>query len=91
MAKVTLEIPGLLRDAVDGRAALEVTADDVAGVLKHVRDEHRVLASLILEAGELRPHVLLMLNDQCTRWLPEEKQRLSDGDRLVIWQAVSGG
>lgn len=92
MAEVTLEVPALLSDATDGATRLSLSADRLSTALVELRQRWPVLATHVLnDAGELRPHVLLLLNGQCTRWLTTPDADLSPGDRLTILQAVSGG
>ena len=43
------------------------------------------------EAGELRPHVLVLHNDRLVPRTPGPELPLAAGDRLTIVQAVSGG
>lgn len=48
-------------------------------------------ALLCDESGKFRPHVLCFLNEVNSRWLDRPEQRLKDGDRITILQAISGG
>ena len=92
MARVTLEVPRVLRDCTDGRSTLDLEAGRLDGVRTAVRQSWPVLATHVWgESGELRPHVLLLHNDELTRGLDPREIALSDGDRLAIVQAVSGG
>lgn len=92
MAQITLEVPRMLRDCVDGRSAVGLEADRLDTVAQAIRGRWPVLATHVFdEAGELRPHVLLLHNDRMTRWMPRLDVQLADGDRLAIVQAVSGG
>ncbi|HJR54398.1 MAG TPA: MoaD/ThiS family protein [Gemmatimonadota bacterium] len=92
MACVTLEVPRMLRDCIDGRAAVDIETERLDTVAEAIRLRWPVLATHVFtEAGDLRPHVLLLHNDRMTRWMPRLDIRLVDGDRLAIVQAVSGG
>ena len=92
MAQVTLEVPRMLRDCVDGRSAVRLEAERLDSVAEAIRTRWPTLATHVFtESGDLRPHVLLLHNDRMTRWLPRLDARLADGDRLAIVQAVSGG
>lgn len=92
MARVTLEVPRILRESVDGRASLELDADRLDAAGEAIRRQWPKLAThLYTDAGELRPHVLLLHNDQLTRRGAAGRVPLADGDRLEIVQAVSGG
>jgi molybdopterin converting factor small subunit len=92
MAQVTLEVPRMLRDCIDGRSAVGIDVERLDTVAQAIRLRWPVLATHVFtEAGDLRPHVLLLHNDRMTRWMPQLDVRLADGDRLAIVQAVSGG
>ncbi len=92
MAQVTLEVPRMLRDCIDGRPAVEIETERLDTVADAIRRRWPVLATHVFtEAGDLRPHVLLLHNDRMTRWMPRLDVRLADGDRLTFVQAVSGG
>lgn len=92
MGRVTLEVPRILRESVDGRASLELDADRLDAAREAIRRQWPKLAThLFTDAGELRPHVLLLHNDRLTRRDAAGREPLADGDRLEIVQAVSGG
>jgi len=92
LARVTLEVPRLLRDSTDGRSSLDLEADRLDAVREAIRERWPVLATHVwAETGELRPHVLLLHNDRLTRGTDPREILLADGDRLAIVQAVSGG
>jgi molybdopterin synthase sulfur carrier subunit len=91
MARVTLELPSLLRDvltegslSVEGNTLAEALEDayvQLPGLRVHLCDE----------SGRFRKHVLCFLNDVNTRWLETANPDLHDGDCITILQAVSGG
>lgn len=92
MARVTLEVPRILRESVDGRASLELDADRLDAAREEIGRQWPKLAThLFTDAGDLRPHVLLLHNDRLTRRNDAGGVPLADGDRLEIVQAVSGG
>lgn len=91
MARVTLELPSLLRDVVRERSiAIEGSTLDEA-----LADAYRQLPTLRVhlcdESGRFRQHVLCFLNDVNTRWLDSLAVPLKDGDCITILHAVSGG
>lgn len=92
MARVTLEVPRILRDCTDGRSPVDLEADRLDAIRGVVGERWPVLATHVwAEGGELRPHVLLLHNDRLTRGTDPREIPLADGDRLAIVQAVSGG
>jgi sulfur carrier protein ThiS len=92
MGRVTLELPRILRDCTDGRSPLEIEADCLETAFAAIRNRWPVLATHVFtEAGELRPHVLVLHNDRLVPRAPRPELPLAAGDRLTIVQAVSGG
>ena len=92
MVRVTLTVPRILRDSADGAPTLELGAERLEAVREEIRRRWPALATHVFtEEGELRPHVLLLHNERLLRELPPDDVALSDGDRLEIVQAVSGG
>jgi sulfur carrier protein ThiS len=92
MARVTLELPRILRDCTDGRSPIEIEADRLGTAFAAIRDRWPLLATHVFtEAGDLRPHVLVLHNDRLVPRTPRPEFLLAAGDRLTIVQAVSGG
>lgn len=92
MARVTLEVPGILRDCTAGQSEVELEADCLENAVDAMRESWPLLATHVLtDAGEIRPHVLLLHNQQLTRRIRPRDVPLEPGDRLTIVQAVSGG
>ena len=84
---VTVEFYGIPRQRA-GRAELTVRADTVAEVLAAVERECPRLAGLG-DAGRLAPHYLLSLHGH--QFVTDLRQRLRDGDRLLLLSADAGG
>lgn len=92
MARVTLEVPRILRDCTEGQGKVGLEAERLDIATEEIRRRWPLLAAHIFdEAGDVRPHVLLFHNDQLTRGLTPLDVPLTAGDRLTIVQAVSGG
>lgn len=92
MASVTVELPSLLAQLMNGASTLELEADTLAGALRALVAQHAILGvHLFDEAGALRRHVLCFHNDTNTRWLDSTDVPVRDGDTITIMQAVSGG
>jgi molybdopterin synthase sulfur carrier subunit len=91
MARVTLELPSLLRDVLT-QGSLSVEGATLAEALE---DAYSRLPGLRVhlcdESGRFRRHVLCFVNDVNTRWLDGANPILHDGDCITILQAVSGG
>lgn len=92
MPRVILEVPRILSESAGGRARFELEADSLGAACEAIRREWPTLATHVFtEAGELRPHVLLLHNDALASRTPGDDVPLAPGDRLEIVQAVSGG
>ena len=92
MARVTLEVPRLLRDCTAGESRVDLDAEGLESAREAIRSRWPLLATHVFtEAGELRPHVLILHNDRLLPRAPRQGLRLVAGDRLTIVQAVSGG
>ena len=92
MPEVTLSVPRLLSDCVEGRTRLSLEAATVAGAFEQIRRQWPTLATHVFtEAGVVRPHVLVLHNGKATRWMSDLGVPLSPGDELTVLQAVSGG
>ena len=89
---ITLEVPRILSDSTGGQRELPMRAVTVESALERIRSDWPVLATLVLdEAGRVREHVLILHNGKLTRYWKSLDVPLSEGDRLQIVQAVSGG
>jgi molybdopterin converting factor small subunit len=92
VARATLELPSLLRAVLGDTGEVHVEAETLAGALEDAfRQVPALRVHLCDESGRFRPHVLCFHNDVNTRWLDSMHVPLSDGDRITILQAVSGG
>ncbi len=92
MSRVTLELPTVLAQVVEGKRSIAVEAQTLRSALERAFDAHPALRVHIFdESGNLREHVLCFHNDVNSRWREQMDARLADGDRITILQAVSGG
>lgn len=88
---VSLELPSLMRP-VAGWRRCELRGRTIGEALEAAFQRTPALRHhLTLGTGELRPHVLCVLNDTN---LPREgllSTPLEEGDEILIHQAISGG
>ncbi len=88
---VTLRLPSVLKVAV-GADRVRVAGSTVGealdaafAVLPNLR-QHILLAD-----GELRPHVLVLVNGEAVLRNEYADHPIGDGDEILIHQAISGG
>ena len=89
--QVELRLPSVLKVVV-GQDRVEVCAGTLAEALEAAYEElPRLRHHIALESGELRPHVLCILNGESVPREELGKTELADGDEIWIHQAISGG
>ena len=89
---IEVNVPGMLRDCVGGRARIAIDADTLADALWTLQRDYPLLRVHVWDdVGKLRQHVLIFLNEEGIRWMETLDVPLKPGDRLQIVQAVSGG
>lgn len=90
--KIEVSVPGLLRDCTGGRNRFELEAETVSGAIEALFAAYPLLRVHVYdEAGEVRRHVLLFYNDDNIAWMESLDVPLRAGDKLHVFQAVSGG
>ena len=88
---VDLQLP-LVLEPVVGRGRLQVRGHHIAEALEAAFAEAPVLRHhLTVESGELRPHILCILNGVNVNREKIHSTTLSEGDEILIHQAISGG
>lgn len=84
-------LPAVLK-AVIGRDRIHVRATNVGEALEAAFAEYPNLRRhLTLDSGEIRPHVLCVLNGECLARSNVKTTELNEGDEILIHQAISGG
>lgn len=90
--QVAVAIPMLLGNATGGTREVTVAGATLQQCIDDLLDKYPLLrVHLFDEPGKLRKHVLILYNDQNTRWLDTLDIPVSAGDKITILQAVSGG
>lgn len=88
---VTVRLPSVLKVAV-GADRIDVAGRTVGEALDAACDALPNLRQhILLASGELRPHVLCLVNDAALHRDGYSGHALRDGDEIVIHQAISGG
>lgn len=89
---VTVRVPGPLRPLAGGSDELSVTAATVGGSIDDLLARCPGLQRhLRTEAGSLREHVNIFLNEDDIRYLDGEATGLTDGDVVTIVPSIAGG
>ncbi|MBM3664517.1 MAG: MoaD/ThiS family protein [Actinobacteria bacterium] len=88
----TVKIPPVLRQAVGGERAVDISGATVGEVLTNLCDQHPAVGSQILTpGGELHKYVNVYVNDEDARLLEWTDTPVGDGDTLMILPAMAGG
>ena len=71
---------------------LNVEAETVARALHAAfEEEPRVQSYVLDDQGAIRHHVVVFVNDQTIRDRERQSDAVSPGDRVYVFQALSGG
>ena len=82
----------LLGNATGGVHEIKVRGATLRDCLDDLLAKYPLLRNHVFEVnGDVRKHVLILHNDQNTRWFDSFDVPVNDGDRVTILQAVSGG
>lgn len=86
------QIPRVLQDYCGGRAELHLSGATVRELLDELRRSHPALHQcLCTEAGAVRRHLNLFVNQDFLHDRNGLDTRLQPGDVVSVYQAVSGG
>ncbi len=91
-ARVTLRVPGPLRELAGGAGEVGLEAGTIGGAVDGLLARHPGLRRhLRTEAGALREHVNLFRNEDDVRYLDGESTSLESGDVVTIVPSIAGG
>ncbi|MHC4849145.1 MAG: MoaD/ThiS family protein [Planctomycetota bacterium] len=89
--RVELRLPAVLKVVV-GTDRVQVRGGSVPEALAAAYEKlPRLRYHLTLDSGELRPHILCLVNGQSVLRDEIATTSLADGDEILIHQAISGG
>lgn len=88
---ISVEIPPPLREHVGGLLSVPATGDTVAAVLADLAKQYPAIEAKIFNAGKLRPHVNVLVNNEDIRYLDEIETATPDGAIVSLIPAVAGG
>jgi sulfur-carrier protein len=90
--QIEVSIPSMLRDCTKGKIKFPLEAQLLDEAIRQIIIEYPLLrVHLYTESGELRKHVLIFYNEESIAWLERLDIPLQAGDRIMVFQAVSGG
>ncbi len=91
MNKILLRLPSVLKMAV-GTDRLRVSGSTLPEALESAYEALPQLRHhLTQDSGELRPHILCIVNGESVLREEIADTKLADGDEVWIHQAISGG
>lgn len=91
-SSVVIHLPSALRSLAGGAAEVHVPAGTVDQALSQLQGRHPALVRAIrTEAGGIRPHVNMFLNQQDIRQQEGLDTVLRTGDEVIILPSISGG
>lgn len=89
---IDVTVPSLIADCTKGQTRFTLDAVTVQDAIDCLLSTYPLLRThLYTEKGELRQHVLIFYNDDSIAWMDTLDIPLRQGDRLTVFQAVSGG
>ena len=89
---VIVRIPGPLRKITDGADKVDVSADNLKGLIHELDKQYPGIKDRILDENEdLRYFVNLYLNNEDVRFLDGLSTSVKSGDEVSIVPAVAGG
>jgi molybdopterin converting factor small subunit len=90
--RVPIRVPGVLRELAGGRAEVVVAAGTVGEALDAMLEAHPGLRRHVRdEAGALRSHVNVFLNEDDIRYLGGEATPVAEGDTVTVVPSIAGG
>lgn len=92
VAQATIRIPGPLRGLAGGAGEVAVEAPTVGDALDDLVRLHPGLGRhLRTEAGTLREHINVYVNEDDVRYLDGEATPLEPGDTVTVVPSIAGG
>lgn len=91
---VTFHIPGALREFTGGRSEVEAggSPNTLADALSALWSSYPGIRDrMTTEQGEIREHINVFIGDENVRYTGGLMSRVTDGTKITILPAVSGG
>ena len=92
MGEVTVRLPVVLAQMVDGERHFSVRGDTIGEALQDLVRQHPGLGIHFFDdAGAIRRHILCFHNEVYARGQDGLKRAITPGDTITILNSVSGG
>ena len=88
---ITVDIPPPLREYAGGNLKVPVGGNTVHECLADLVTQFPDLGPKLFDAGKLRPHVNVLVNDEDIRYLDDLGTAVTDGTVVALIPAVAGG
>ncbi|QPJ63623.1 MAG: MoaD/ThiS family protein [Candidatus Nitronauta litoralis] len=90
--QLQIQVPSILAHCLSGNQETSLHASQLDEALEILWQEYPLLKHHCLtKSGNIRPHILIYFNEDNIKWLDSLECKITEGDRLTILQAVSGG
>ncbi len=88
---INVDIPPPLREQAGGNLKVSVSGNTVHECLDDLVKQFPELGPKLFDAGKLRPHVNVLVNDEDIRYLDDLGTAVADGVIVALIPAVAGG
>ena len=88
---ISVDIPPPLREQAGGHLKVAVSGNTVHECLDDLVKQFPDLGPKLFDAGKLRPHVNVLVNDEDIRYLDDLGTAVTDGVIVALIPAVAGG
>jgi sulfur-carrier protein len=88
---VIVRIPTFFQPLTGGREDVTAGPGTVIGIIDQLEVLYPGIRERVVEAGRIRGHLNIFLNEDDIRYLEAEETQVRDGDELTIIPAIAGG
>ncbi len=90
MAQVKVRLFANIRE-IAGSPQISLSARSIEELLDLLITMHPALRDVLLDDGDLRPYITVLVNGRNIRDLDDRRTALVEGDEVAIFPPVSGG
>lgn len=89
---VHVQLPPILRPVMGGARVVESEGNSIGAVVAHLAKTHPAIGlHLFDETGAIRRNIVFLHAGQAIRASEAKDRRVSDGDEIVLTNALAGG